>query len=106
MGQLYARHGPLFGKKTGDGQEGATWASPQMPVSWGLMRPSGLTAVASTMTRPAPPTARLPRWTRCQMPTKPSWQEYWHIGETKMRLRMATDRRVMGENRMLMMPPM
>ena len=26
----------------------------------------GETAVASARTRPAPPTARLPRWTRCQ----------------------------------------
>ena len=36
------------------------------------VRPSGLTAVASTITSPAPPTARLPRWTRCQSLGKPS----------------------------------
>ena len=31
------------------------------------MRPSRVTAVASTMISAAPPTARLPRWTKCQV---------------------------------------
>ena len=38
-------------------------------------------------TSPAPPTARLPRWTRCQSSANPSTEEYWHMGETTIRLR-------------------
>src|SRR6184192_3374553 len=57
-----------------------------MPRSSGLMRPSGETAVASVNTSAAPPTARLPRWTKCQSLAKPSTLEYSHIGETMMRL--------------------
>src|SRR2546422_7331670 len=56
------------------------------------MRASGSTAVASTITRAAPPTARLPRWTKCQSFAWPSTQEYWHIGETTTRLRRVTSR--------------
>ncbi len=37
----------------------AAWVSFQRPVSAGEIRPSGVTAVASTITSPAPPTARL-----------------------------------------------
>ena len=44
----------------------AMWSSFQMPRSCGLMRPSAETAQASVKIREAPPTARLPRWTRCQ----------------------------------------
>ena len=33
-------------------------------------------AAASIITKPAPPTARLPRWTRCQSLANPSAQEY------------------------------
>src|SRR5580693_7183914 len=51
------------------------------------MRPSAETALASVKIRAAPPTAREPRWTRCQSLAKPSVLEYWHIGETTMRLR-------------------
>ena len=57
-------------------------ASLQIPRSSGLMRPSGSTAAASVNTSPAPPTARLPRWTRCQSLANPSTLEYWHIGDT------------------------
>src|SRR5688572_28978439 len=56
------------------------------------MRPRRSTAVASTKTMPAPPCANLPRCTRCQSPTWPSFAEYWHIGETTMRLRACTSR--------------
>src|ERR1700722_3269364 len=56
------------------------------------MRASGNTAVASVKTSAAPPTARLPRCTRCQSVAKPSVLEYWHIGETMMRLRSRTSR--------------
>src|SRR6201987_575799 len=64
----------------------------QSPRSWGLMRPSGSTAVASVKTSAAPPTARLPKCTRCQFVAKPSVLEYWHIGETIIRLRSRTSR--------------
>src|ERR1700733_10368039 len=64
-----------------------------MPLSAGLMRPSGETAVASTITRPAPPTAREPRWTRCQSLGKPLSDEYWHMGETAMRFLRTTSLR-------------
>src|SRR5512138_2655429 len=70
-----------------------------MPRSLGLMRPSGVTAVASVNTSAAPPTAREPRCTRCQSVAKPSWLVYWHIGETTMRLRKLMLRMVNGANR-------
>jgi len=34
------------------------------------------------ITRPEPPTALVPRCTRCQSFVNPSIAEYWHIGET------------------------
>src|SRR3954469_23871166 len=54
------------------------------------MRPSRVTCVASTMTSPAPEYARWPRWTKCQSLMLPSSAEYWHIGETTMRLGSVT----------------
>ena len=48
------------------------------------------------MTRPAPPTAREPRWTRCQSVARPSSQEYWHMGDTMIRLRSVTARNENG----------
>src|SRR6266481_883666 len=63
------------------------------------MRPSGRTAVASVRTSPAPPTARPPRWTRCQSLAKPSTLEYSHIGETNTRLPNFTSRIASGSNR-------
>ena len=57
------------------------------------MRPSGETAAASVMTSPAPPTARAPRWTRCQSFARPFSDEYWHIGETPTRFGKVTERR-------------
>ena len=54
------------------------------------MRPSGDTAVASTIRRPAPDSARWPRWIRCQSPAEPSLAEYWHIGAMMMRLASAS----------------
>src|ERR1700741_4732541 len=64
------------------------------------MRPPASTAVASIMTSPAPPTARLPRWTRCQSLANPSSHEYWHIGETAMRLRKTISRMASGVKRL------
>lgn len=37
------------------------------------------------MTSPAPPIARLPRWTKCQSLGIPSSARYWHIAETTTR---------------------
>src|SRR3954469_13764216 len=69
-----------------------------MPRSRGLMRPSAVTAVASVSTAPAPPTARLPRCTRCQSVANPFGLEYSHIGETTIRLRRVMLRIESGEN--------
>jgi hypothetical protein len=76
----------------------ACCSSFQSPVSAGLIRPSGTTAVASVNTRPAPPLANEPKWTRCQSFGTPSTAEYWHIGATQTRLRAVTSRRVIGLN--------
>src|SRR3954451_15026350 len=67
-----------------------------MPASDGEIRPSGVTAVASVSTSPAPPRAKDPRWTRCQSFGRPSTEEYWHIGATNTRLRKVVPRRVRG----------
>ena len=56
--------------------QAATCSGLYMPVQPGLIRASRLTSVISVMTSPAPPTARLPRWTRCQSPGVPSSAEY------------------------------
>ena len=64
------------------------------------MRPSGLTAVASVITRPAPPCASAPRCTRCQSvasPSRPS-AEYWHIGDTHTRFGTVRSRMRTGWN--------
>src|SRR6266850_8463655 len=71
-----------------------------MPRSCGLMRPSAVTAVASVITSAAPPTAREPRWTRCQSLANPSWLEYWHIGETTMRWGSVRPREGKGSKRL------
>ena len=75
---------------------GSMCSSFQMPRSSGEMRPSGSTAVASVKTSAAPPTAREPRWTRCQSSAKPSTLEYWHIGETTIRFFSVMPRSVSG----------
>src|SRR5580693_3088764 len=64
------------------------------------MRPSGETAHASVKTSEAPPTARLPKCTRCQSLAKPSVLEYWHMGETTIRLRRVSSRMVSSSNSM------
>src|ERR1700732_2737787 len=64
------------------------------------MRPSGETPAASVKTREAPPTARLPKCTRCQSFAKPSVLEYWHMGETTIRLRRVSSRMVSSSNSM------
>src|SRR3984957_5200888 len=71
----------------------------QMPRSLGVMGASGLTALASVRTRPAPPMARLPRWTKCQSLAKPSREVYSHMGEAVMRLRRVRPRSLRGAKR-------
>src|SRR6185437_3599020 len=78
---------------------GAMCSSFQKPRSCGLMRPSGVTAAASVKMSPAPPTARLPRWTKCQSFAKPSSLEYSHIGETTTRLGRVMEPISRGEKR-------
>src|ERR1035437_3745932 len=56
-------------------------------------------AVASAITAAAPPTARLPRCTRCQSVAKPSTLEYWHIGLITMRFRSVSERSENGVKR-------
>ena len=70
------------------------------PVSCGLIRPSGVTAVDSVMISPNPPTARDPRCTRCQSVGTPSCSStlYWHMGESQMRLHRVSPRRAIGSN--------
>src|SRR5947209_12293164 len=81
------------------GAKAAACSCDQIPLSQSVMRPSGETPLASTITSPAPPTARLPRCTTCHMFGRPRSDEYWHIGETKTRLRQVTERNVIGSNR-------
>src|SRR5450756_1435865 len=78
---------------------GSMCLSAHRPRQPGVMRPSGATPVASTMTKPAPPTAREPKCTKCHSFARPSVAEYWHIGETPIRLRNVTERTVNGENK-------
>jgi len=74
-------------------------ASDQMPRQPGVIRACGATWVASVMTMPAPPAARAPRCCRCQSFGRPSSAEYWHIGESAIRFRAVTDRKLIGWNR-------
>src|SRR3977135_3275061 len=63
------------------------------------MRPIADTAVASIVTIPALDCSNWPQWTRCQSVAQPSTAEYWHIGETTMRLASASLRSLYGVNR-------
>src|SRR5260221_13405352 len=57
-----------------------------MPRQPWVMRPRRSTPVASTVIRPAPDMANVIQCWRCQSVAEPSSAEYWHIGETAMRL--------------------
>src|ERR1700716_4085659 len=67
------------------------------------MRLRRSTWVASTITRPAPEFASMPRWVRCQSLATPSSALYWHMGETTTRLSSARSASRYGENRMELM---
>src|SRR4051812_35890115 len=71
------------------------------PMSWGVIRPSAVTAEASTITAAAPETASAPRCCQCQGWATPSRALYWHMGATTTRLERARPPSRIGENRVL-----
>src|SRR5271157_4301837 len=86
------------------GRQESTCVSKYIPVSAGEIRPTSCTAEASVITSAAPPTARLPRCTRCHVPGWPSFAEYWHIGETPMRFLNSISRKRRGVNSVMDSP--
>src|SRR5919108_3081908 len=76
----------------------STWPDEYIPVQPGEIRPSCETSVISQKTSPAPPIARLPRWTKCHSFGMPSSATYWHIGDTTTRLRNTMSRSLNGVN--------
>src|SRR5215813_5491244 len=66
------------------------------------MRPMASTWVASMQNIAAPDSASELMWVKCQSVAEPSSAEYWHIGETMMRLARFRPRNWIGANRALM----
>jgi hypothetical protein len=60
-------------------------ASDQSPRQPWVIRPRGSTAVASSITTPAPDMASVMAFCRCHSVGSPSIAEYWHIGEIAIR---------------------
>jgi hypothetical protein len=87
---------PWFSTKRTMRAKASACSSFHRPRHQGVMRPRGSICVASVNTMPAPPTAREPRWTRCQSSGTPSVALYWHMGENMMRLRAVTPRRAIS----------
>ena len=85
VGELDARRRALRLDEADDARERVDVAIVVDAQVLGADAAFGATAAASVNTAAAPPTARLPRCTRCQSVARPSSQEYWHIGETRMR---------------------
>lgn len=79
--------------------QAAACSSFQSPGHPGVMRASGATAVISVSSRPAPPSARLPRCTRWKAPGTPSWLEYSSVGDTTTRFFRVMPRTVYGVSR-------
>src|SRR5664279_2523382 len=65
------------------------------------MRPIADNAVASMVYMPAFDCRSWPPCTICQSVAQPSTAEYWHMGDTTMRLARVSSRRVRGENRVV-----
>src|SRR3954471_21680706 len=63
------------------------------------MRPTGSTAVCSTMISPAPDSDSEPKCCRCQSFAAPFSALYWHIGDTAIRLARVMPPRLSGSNR-------
>jgi hypothetical protein len=76
----------------------ASLASEYSPRQAGVIRPSGVTAVISTITIPAPDNDSEHKCCRCQSFAEPSTALYWHIGDTAMRLARTRPPMVIGEN--------
>ena len=95
------RHRRRDAARTGErvGRARARSRRRRAPGSVGVIRPSGATAVASMTNIAAPDCSNWPQWTRCQSAARPSTAEYWHIGETTMRLASARPRSAKGSNR-------
>src|SRR5207244_13659874 len=66
------------------------------------MRPMASTCVASMQNIAAPESASELMWVKCQSVAAPFSAEYWHIGETMMRLGSFRSRNWIGEKRLLM----
>src|ERR1700712_1498695 len=82
------------------GFQASTCASFQRPVSFGVFIPMGDMAVHSVMINEAPPTARLPKCTRCQLFGTPSTALYCCIGDTAIRLRSVRSLNCKAVNRL------
>src|SRR5437899_178317 len=65
------------------------------------MRPIASTWVASMQKAAAPDSASELMWVKCQSVAEPWTGEYWHIGETSVRLGNIRPRSWIGENRPL-----
>ena len=61
-----------------------------------MIRPCGVTAVASIKDKPGPRVMIPPRCARCQGVKWPLSAEYWHSGERMMRFWKVRPRRVRG----------
>src|SRR5215471_16619087 len=81
----------------------ASFASEYSPRQPWVIRPNCSTCVASTIKRPAPELASMPRWVKCQSLAQPSSALYWHIGDTTMRLSTSRPANASGENKALVM---
>src|SRR5205085_7534857 len=66
------------------------------------MRPMASTWVASMQNIAAPDNASELMWVKCQSLASPFSDEYWHIGETMMRLVNFRSRNWIGEKSVLM----
>ncbi len=64
------------------------------------MRPRRSTSVISTVTMAAPVIASIIQCWRCQSEAEPSSAEYWHIGDTAMRLLKSRPPMLIGEKRL------
>ena len=67
-----------------------------------MMRPMASTWVASMQNIAAPDSDRLLMWVKCQSLAEPSSAEYWHIGDTMMRLAKVKPRKEIGVKSVLM----
>ena len=81
------------------GFHAATCSADQMPASHGVMRPSGADARGLREHEPGAADGAAAEVHECQSLGTPFSHEYWHMGETKTRLGIVTERSVMGLKR-------